>query len=171
MHLMTFSGRTPFPKTADNRSLQLAPDPASDRPFRVAAIAVALALYLVALFSPAASFNFFCNDCTVNGLGLLAYGWGDVPAGFLPWISNFLFFASVICLARGCSGWAVGCSCVALMFASRVLFPYSGADLLTAKWWWIASYAVLAAGSAVALLLKLAETELAATKTVRGTGR
>lgn len=113
---------------------------------RVAVIAPALGLYVVACLRPAAAFSVASNDSESTGLGLLLLGWMDGPQACLPWSSNFLWLAAVVLVAVGLPGWAWGCAAVGLLFASRVLLPYPGAVLLEAKYWWLGSYAALAAG-------------------------
>jgi len=113
---------------------------------RVAVIAPSLALYVVACLLPAAAFSVASNDSESGGLGLLVFGWMDGPQACLPWSSNFLWLAAVVLVAVGRPGWAWVFAAVGLLFASRVLFPYPGAALLEAKYWWLGSYVALAAG-------------------------
>ncbi len=117
---------------------------------RVAVIAPSFALYVTACFLPAAAFSVACNDSTAYGLALLLWGWMDGPQACLPWSSNFLWLAAVVLVAVGRPGLAWGCAAVGLLFAGRVLLPYPGAVLLEAKYWWLGSYAVLAASCGAA---------------------
>ena len=114
---------------------------------RIAVIAPAFGLYAVACLLPAAAFSVASNDSEATGLGVLLWGWMDGPQALLPWSSNFLWLAAVLLVALGRPGWACASAAVGLLFASRVLLPYPGAVLLEAKFWWLGSYAALAAGS------------------------
>jgi len=113
---------------------------------RVAVIAPAFGLYVISCLLPAAAFSVANNDSESIGLGLLVLGWMDGPQAALPWSSNLLWLAGVVLLAVGRPGWGLGCAAVGLLFASRVLLPYSGAMLLEAKYWWLGSQAALAVG-------------------------
>lgn len=117
---------------------------------RVTVTGVSFTLYVVACVLPAAAFSVASNDSESSGLGLLLCGWMDGPQACLPWSSNFLWLAGAMLLAFGKPGWGWGCAAAGLLFASRVLLPYTGAVLLEAKYWWLCSYAALAAGCGAA---------------------
>jgi hypothetical protein len=93
---------------------------------------------------------------TTRGLGLLLYGWTPGLPVVLPWLSNFLWLAALVLLARGRLGWALACSAVGLVLAGLVLLPLPelGGRLLEAKWWWLGSHAALAVGCGLARFLR-----------------
>jgi hypothetical protein len=116
---------------------------------RWAVIIVSLGLYVVACTQPGASVSLgHWPSGRASGLALLLFGWAPGLSVALPWLSNFLWLAGLVLLARRRLGWALACSAVGLLFASQILLPLEGpqASLLEAKWWWLGSQATLAAG-------------------------
>jgi hypothetical protein len=123
---------------------------------RLAVIVISLGLYAVACTQPGAVVGFVHRQGTAYGLLLLLCGWMPGLPVALPWLSNFLWLAGLVLLARGRLGWAWACSAVGVLFASRTLLPIPelGAPLLEAKWWWLGSQAALAVGCGLAWFLK-----------------
>jgi hypothetical protein len=129
---------------------------------RFVVIVVSLALYAVACTQPGTVVGLGHREGIATGLGLLLYGWAPGLPVVLPWLSNFLWLAGLVLLARGRPGWALGCSAVGLLFASLVLLPLPelGGRLLEAKWWWLGSQAALAVGCGLAWFLRPSQRPL-----------
>jgi hypothetical protein len=123
---------------------------------RFVVIGISLALYAVACTQPGTVVGFGHREAIARGLGLLLYGWAPGLPEVLPWLSNFLWLAGLVLLARGRLGRALGCSAVGLLLASLVLLPLPelGERLLEAKWWWMGSHAALAVGCGMAWFLR-----------------
>jgi len=119
---------------------------------RLAVIIISLGLYAVACTRPAAEVSLFRRPGVMIGFGLLMYGWTGGVQVAIPWLSNFVWLAGLVLLARSRLRGAWACSTVGLLFASRVLFPFEelGTPLLEAKWWWLSSHVTLVVGSGLA---------------------
>jgi hypothetical protein len=118
-------------------------------------IVISLALYGVACTQPGTVVGLGHQEGKTTGLGLLLFGWAQGLPMVLPWLSNILWLAALVFLARGRPGRALGCSAVGLLFASLVLLPIPElGGLLEAKWWWMGSHAALAVGCGLAWFLK-----------------
>jgi hypothetical protein len=119
-------------------------------------------VYSVACTQPGTVVGLGHREGTATGLGLLLYGWMPGLQVVLPRLSNFLWLAGLVLLARGRLGWALGCSAVGLLFASLVLLPLPelGGRLLEAKWWWLGSHAALAVSCGLAWFLRPAPRPL-----------
>ena len=123
---------------------------------RGAVIVISLGLYVEACRRPGADISLGGRPGKVTGLALLCFGWTRGVPGAIPWLSNFLWLAGLVLLARGRLGWAFACSAIGFVLASGVLLPAFPEPLMDAKWWWLSSQAVPVAACGLAWFWMLA---------------
>lgn len=96
---------------------------ASEAPSRIAVLAVALGLWVAALFLPAIAVP---SGPTLSGLDALGRGWRAVDAGVYAWLANPLFLAAAV--AFWLRGYALAGSLSGLG-AVLALTSFAAADL------------------------------------------